>query len=77
MRAFKRWCAACLHDHGYRPWVIFRFPETVDYFNLVQVQRPRPLLLLHKPEHRLDERGTERRRLREEHRIRPPNCVTP
>ncbi len=23
------------------PWVIFRFPETVDYQNLVQVQRPR------------------------------------
>src|SRR5687767_15387153 len=40
--ALKRWCAACLHDPGYRPWVIFRFPETVDYFNLVQVQRPRP-----------------------------------
>jgi NADPH-dependent glutamate synthase beta subunit-like oxidoreductase/NAD(P)H-flavin reductase len=39
--AFKRWCAACLHDPGYRPWVIFRFPETLDYFNLVQVQRPR------------------------------------
>ena len=42
--ALKRWCAACLHDPGYRPWVIFRFPETLDYFNLVQVQRPRPEL---------------------------------
>src|SRR5688572_8441098 len=42
--AVKRWCAACLHDPGYRPWVIFRFPETIDYFNLVQVQRPRPEL---------------------------------
>jgi len=42
--ALKRWCAACLHDPGYRPWVIFRFPETVDYFDLVQVQRPRPEL---------------------------------
>ena len=40
--ALKRWCAACLHHPGYRPWVIFRFPETHDYFNLVQVQRPRP-----------------------------------
>src|SRR5688572_11034005 len=39
--AVKRWCAACLHDPGYRPWVIFRFPETLDYFNLVQVRRPR------------------------------------
>jgi NAD(P)H-flavin reductase/NADPH-dependent glutamate synthase beta subunit-like oxidoreductase len=42
--ALKRWCAASLHDPGYRPWVIFRFPETVDYNNLVQVQRPRPEL---------------------------------
>jgi NAD(P)H-flavin reductase/NADPH-dependent glutamate synthase beta subunit-like oxidoreductase len=42
IEALKRWCAACLHDPGYRPWVIFRFPETLDYFNLVQVQRPRP-----------------------------------
>jgi NAD(P)H-flavin reductase/NADPH-dependent glutamate synthase beta subunit-like oxidoreductase len=40
--ALKRWCAACLHDPGYRPWVIFRFPETLDYMNLVQIQRPRP-----------------------------------
>lgn len=37
VNALKRWCAACLHDPGYRPWVIFRFPETLDYFNLVQV----------------------------------------
>ena len=41
IEALKRWCAAALHDPGYRPWVIFRFPETVDYFDLVQVQRPR------------------------------------
>ena len=40
--ALKRWCAACLHDQGFRQWVIFRFPETLDYFNLVHVQRPRP-----------------------------------
>ena len=40
--ALKRWCAACLHHPGYRPWVIFRFPETLDYMNLVPVQRPRP-----------------------------------
>jgi NAD(P)H-flavin reductase/NADPH-dependent glutamate synthase beta subunit-like oxidoreductase len=38
--ALKRWCAACLHDPHYRSWVLFRFPETLDYFNLVQVQRP-------------------------------------
>src|SRR5688572_9448302 len=40
--ALKRWCAACLHDPAYKSWVIFRFPETLDYFNLVHVQRPRP-----------------------------------
>ncbi len=40
--ALKRWCAHALHDPAYRSWVIFRFPETLDYFNLVQVQRPRP-----------------------------------
>jgi NADPH-dependent glutamate synthase beta subunit-like oxidoreductase/NAD(P)H-flavin reductase len=42
--ALKRWCAACLHDPAYRSWVIFRFPETLDYFNLVHVQRTRPEL---------------------------------
>ncbi len=41
VEALRRWCAACLHDPGYRPWVIFRVPEAVDYLNLVQVQRPR------------------------------------
>ena len=40
--ALKRWCAARLHDPAYKSWVVFRFPETLDYFNLVQVQRPRP-----------------------------------
>jgi NADPH-dependent glutamate synthase beta subunit-like oxidoreductase len=40
--ALKRWCAASLHDSRYRSWVVFRFPETLDYMNLVQVQRPRP-----------------------------------
>ncbi len=42
IEALKRWCASCLHDQRYRSWVIFRFPETLDYMNLVQVQRPRP-----------------------------------
>jgi len=37
--ALKRWCAARLHDRAYRGWVIFRFPETLDYWNLVEVQR--------------------------------------
>src|SRR5204862_2868810 len=31
--ALKRWCAARLHDRAYRRWVIFRFPETLDYWN--------------------------------------------
>jgi NAD(P)H-flavin reductase/NADPH-dependent glutamate synthase beta subunit-like oxidoreductase len=39
--ALKRWCASCLHDPAYKEWVIFRFPETLDYQNLVQVLRPR------------------------------------
>ena len=42
--ALKRWCAARLHDPAYRDWVVFRLPETVDYFSLVQVQRTRPEL---------------------------------
>jgi NAD(P)H-flavin reductase/NADPH-dependent glutamate synthase beta subunit-like oxidoreductase len=42
--ALKRWCAARLHDPAYRGWVIFRFPETLDYMNLVQIQRQRPEL---------------------------------
>jgi len=40
--SLKRWCAARLHDPAYRTWVIFRFPETLDYWRLVDVQRPRP-----------------------------------
>jgi NAD(P)H-flavin reductase/NADPH-dependent glutamate synthase beta subunit-like oxidoreductase len=42
--ALKRWCAARLHDRAYRGWVIFRFPETLDYWNLVEVQRLEPRL---------------------------------
>ena len=40
LEALKRWCAARLHDPAYRHWVIFRFPETLDYWNLVAVRRP-------------------------------------
>ena len=40
--ALKRWCASRLHDPMFRGWVTLRFPETVDYQNLVQVQRPEP-----------------------------------
>src|SRR5262245_31104999 len=42
--ALKRWCAACLHDRAYRSWVVFRLPENIDYFQLVDVQRPDPRL---------------------------------
>ena len=44
VESLKRWCAARLHDRAYRDWVIFRFPETLDYWRLVDVQRPRPEL---------------------------------
>ncbi|HEV8235399.1 MAG TPA: hypothetical protein VGP84_12415, partial [Gemmatimonadaceae bacterium] len=40
--SLKRWCAARLRDRAYRKWAIFRFPETLDYWRLVDVQRPRP-----------------------------------
>ena len=33
VESLKRWCAARLHDRAYRPWVIFRFPETLDYWH--------------------------------------------
>ena len=42
--ALRRWCAARLHDRAYRHWVIFRFPETVDPFHLVEVERGDPRL---------------------------------
>ena len=40
IESLKRWCAARLHDPAYRDWVVFRFPETLDYWNLVQTARP-------------------------------------
>jgi NADPH-dependent glutamate synthase beta subunit-like oxidoreductase/NAD(P)H-flavin reductase len=40
--SLKRWSAARLHDPAYRGWVIFRFPTTLDYWRLVDVQRPQP-----------------------------------
>ncbi len=42
--ALRRWCAARLHDRAYRGWVTFRFPETVDPFHLVEVERADPRL---------------------------------
>jgi NADPH-dependent glutamate synthase beta subunit-like oxidoreductase/NAD(P)H-flavin reductase len=44
IESLKRWCAAHVHDPRYRGWVVFRFPENLDYDHLVQVQRPDPLL---------------------------------
>jgi len=35
-----QWCALHLHDRNYRHWVSFRFPETIEHFKLVEVQRP-------------------------------------
>jgi NADPH-dependent glutamate synthase beta subunit-like oxidoreductase/NAD(P)H-flavin reductase len=42
--ALKRWCAARIHDRAYRDWVIFRFPENVEPFHLVEVEHPDPRL---------------------------------
>ncbi|MES1256415.1 MAG: FAD-dependent oxidoreductase, partial [Acidobacteriota bacterium] len=42
IEALRRWCAARLHDAAYRHWVVFRFPETLDYWHLVEVQHPEP-----------------------------------
>jgi NADPH-dependent glutamate synthase beta subunit-like oxidoreductase/NAD(P)H-flavin reductase len=44
IEALRRWCAAHLHDPSYRRWVIFRFPENVEPWSLVAVQRPNPNL---------------------------------
>jgi NADPH-dependent glutamate synthase beta subunit-like oxidoreductase/NAD(P)H-flavin reductase len=38
--ALRRWCAARVHDPAFRGWVIFRFPENVEPWHLVNVQRP-------------------------------------
>jgi len=38
--SLKRWCAAHVHNPEYRGWVVFRFPENLDYEHLVQIQRP-------------------------------------
>ena len=36
--AMKRWCAARVHDRAYRSWVVFRFPENLDYWHLVETE---------------------------------------
>jgi NADPH-dependent glutamate synthase beta subunit-like oxidoreductase/NAD(P)H-flavin reductase len=42
IESLKRWCAAHVHDPRFKNWVVFRFPENLDYDHLVQVQRPDP-----------------------------------
>ena len=42
--ALRRWCASRIHDRAYRDWVVFRFPENVEPFHLVDVQHPDPAL---------------------------------
>src|SRR5262245_20901605 len=37
IEALKRWCAARIHDHAYRSWVIFRFPQNVQTRHPVRV----------------------------------------
>jgi len=56
--ALKRWCAARIHDPAYARWVIFRFPENVDYWHLVDSTRPFPELpeAMYGPERRLRRR---------------------
>ena len=58
MDVVARWCAAHVHDHAYKSWVVFRFPENVDPFHLVPVVRPRADLpeALNGPDERLRRR---------------------
>ncbi len=44
IESLKRWCAARIHDPAHRHWVVFRFPATLDYWHLVDVDRPIPEL---------------------------------
>jgi NADPH-dependent glutamate synthase beta subunit-like oxidoreductase/NAD(P)H-flavin reductase len=44
IESLKRWCAAHVHDPRFKPWVVFRFPENLDYDHLVQLRRPNPAL---------------------------------
>jgi NADPH-dependent glutamate synthase beta subunit-like oxidoreductase/NAD(P)H-flavin reductase len=47
--ALRRWCAAHLHHPLLTSWVVFRFPEPLDYDHLVDIVRPdpeRPQLLI-------------------------------
>ncbi|MGC4085024.1 MAG: hypothetical protein QM736_23635 [Vicinamibacterales bacterium] len=39
IEALKRWCAARIHDAAYHRWVVFRFPENLEPWHLVPVER--------------------------------------
>jgi len=58
IESLKRWCAAHIHDARYRGWVVFRFPENLDYDHLVQIQRPDQQLPeeMHGPDEKLRRR---------------------
>ncbi len=58
IESLKRWCAAHVHDPRFKSWVVFRFPENLDYDHLVQVTRPDPALPeeMHGPEAKLRRR---------------------
>jgi NADPH-dependent glutamate synthase beta subunit-like oxidoreductase/NAD(P)H-flavin reductase len=58
IEALKRWCASRLHQPVYRDWVLFRLPEKLDYWRLVEVQRPdaRRRESMRGPDHRLRRR---------------------
>jgi NADPH-dependent glutamate synthase beta subunit-like oxidoreductase/NAD(P)H-flavin reductase len=40
IESLKRWSAAHVHDPRFKNWVVFRFPENLDYDHLVHVKRP-------------------------------------
>ena len=58
IEALKRWCAARIHDAAYRHWVVFRFPENLEPWNLVPVERVNALV----PEQMIGPDRTLRRR---------------
>jgi NADPH-dependent glutamate synthase beta subunit-like oxidoreductase/NAD(P)H-flavin reductase len=59
IEVLKRWCAAHVHDPRFKEWVVFRFPENLDYDHLVLVQRPDPALpeAMYGPDARLRRRA--------------------
>ena len=58
IQALGQWCVLHLKDPAYRHWVSFRFPEAVEHFDLVHVERPLPDF----PESMIGPESTLRRR---------------